>query len=210
MELSELTALINQYDTWVYGILLAYCMGKTGPMAMLAGFAASMGALRLEAVLAATLLGSIAGGQLRFAVGRFAAPWLYRTFPNFAPWLALASAGVERYSTRVLLLYRFVKGTFSVVGLGAGGSLLTWQKFTTTDSLGALAWISCFVGLGWSLGKLGANLDPRLVAYIGLTFLVMSAITLSVLGKTIKARLMPVAERILQERTAAGKQTARP
>jgi membrane-associated protein len=204
MDLPELLNLIQRYDHWVYGVLLAYCLGKTGPLPMLAGFAAAQGALRLDSLLLVTLLGSIAGGQMRFAVGRFASPWAYRSLPSIAPWLALASAGVERYSLRVLLAYRFVKGSFSLVGLGAGASLLAWRKFASIDSVGALLWVSCMVGIGWAFGQLGAALDPRWAAYVGLTLLVISIVAFSLLGKTIKARLLPLAQKILQERTANG------
>jgi membrane-associated protein len=203
MDLPELLALIAKNDTWVYGVLLAYCLGKTGPLPMLAGFAAAQGALRLDLLILVTLLGSIAGGQARFAVGRFASPWVCRTFPKLAPWIALASAGVERYSLRVLLAYRFVKGSFSLVGLGAGASLLVWTRHVLLDSLGAVLWIGVMVGIGWTFGQLGAALDPRWAAYVGLTLLVISIIFLAVVGKKIKARLLPLAERILQERTAA-------
>jgi membrane-associated protein len=203
VDLPELLALIEKNDTWVYGVLLAYCLGKTGPLPMLAGFAAAQGALRLDLLILVTLLGSIAGGQARFAVGRFASPWVCRTFPKLAPWIALASAGVERYSLRVLLAYRFVKGSFSPVGLGAGASLLVWARHVLLDSLGAVLWIGVMVGIGWTFGQLGAALDPRWAAYVGLTLLVISIVFLAVVGKKIKARLLPLAERILQERTVA-------
>lgn len=208
MNLPELLALIEKYDAWVYGVLLAYCLGKTGPLPMLAGFAAAQGALRVDFLIIVTLLGSIAGGQARFAVGRFASPWVFRTFPNLAPWIALASAGVERYSMRVLLAYRFVKGSFSLVGLGAGASLLVWTRHVLLDSLGAALWIGTMIGIGWTFGQLGAALDPRWAAYVGLTLLAFSIIFLAVLSKKIKARLLPLAERILQERTIAKKKTA--
>jgi membrane-associated protein len=201
MDLPELLALVQRYDYWVYGILLAYCLGKTGPLPMLAGFAAAQGILRLDSVLLVTLLGSIAGGQIRFTIGRLASPWAYRSLPRIAPWLALASAGVERYSLRVLLAYRFVKGSFSLVGLGAGASLLAWPKFALIDSLGAVFWISSMVGVGWTFGQLGAALDPRWAAYVGLALLVISIAAFSLLSKTIKARLLPLAQQILQERT---------
>jgi membrane-associated protein len=208
MTLPELLSLIQRYDDWVYGFLLAYCLGKTGPLPMLAGFAAAQGALRLDSLLVVTLLGSIAGAQIRFAVGWFASPWVYRSMPTIAPWVALASAGVERYSLRVLLVYRFVKGTFSLVGLGAGASLLAWPKFASIDSLGAMLWISAMVGIGWTFGQLGAALDPRWAAYVGLTLLVTSIVAFSLLGSKIKARLLPLAEKILQERAAKKSQAA--
>lgn len=203
MDLPELIALIEKYDVWVYGLLLAYCLSKTGPLPMLAGFAAAQGALQWELLFSVTLLGSIAGGQLRFALGRFASPWVCRTLPKLAPWIALASAGVERYSSRILLGYRFVKGAFSLVGLGAGASLLPWQRHAILDSIGAFIWISTMIGIGWTFGTLDAVLDPRWAAYVGLVLLVFSIIFFALAGKRIKARLLPLAERILLERTAA-------
>ncbi len=202
MDLPELLALIEKYDIWVYGVLLSYCLGKTGPLPMLAGFAAAQGALRLDVLIIVTLLGSIAGGQLRFVIGRFAAPWVCRKFTSAAPWIALASAGVERYSLQVLLAYRFVKGSFSLVGLGAGASLLAWPRHALIDSAGAALWIGTMIGIGWSFGQIGAALDPRWAAYVGLTLLVLSAVAFAVLGKRLKARLLPLAEKILQERIA--------
>jgi membrane-associated protein len=201
VELPELIALIEKYDIWVYGVLLAYCLGKTGPLPMLAGFAAAQGALRLDALIIVTLLGSIAGGQARFAIGRFASPWVCRTFPKLAPWIALASAGVERYSLRVLLAYRFVKGSFTPVGLGAGASLIAWPRHVLLDSAGAAIWIAVMVGTGYALGQLGSAIDPRWAAYIGLALLTLSIIFFAVAGKKIKAKLAPLAEKILQERT---------
>lgn len=202
MDLAELLDLIARYELWIYGVLLAYCLGKTGPLPMLAGYAASMGALQFEALLLVTLLGSVLGGQLRFALGRFASPWVCSTFTTTAPWIALASAGVERYSLRVLLSYRFVKGTFSLVGLGAGASLLSWRQFSLVDGAGALLWVGSFVCIGWSFGNLGATLDPKLAAYVGLALLLVSIVSLATFGKALKKRLLPIAENILRERTA--------
>lgn len=201
MDLPELLDLIARYDLWIYGLLLTYCLGKTGPLPMLAGYAASQGALQLEALLTVTLLGSLAGGQLRFAVGRFASPWVCRTFTGAAPWIALASAGVERYSLRVLLSYRFVKGAFSLVGLGSGASLLPWRRFMLMDATGALLWIASLIGIGWSFGLLGAALNPRWAAYVGLALLLLSVLSLAIFGKSLKKRLLPLAENILRERT---------
>ena len=208
MTLPELLSLIQRHDQWVYAFLLAYCMGQTGPLPLLAGFAAAQGALRLDSLLLVTLLGSMAGGQIRFAVGWLASPWVYRSMPRIAPWVALASAGVERYSLRVLLAYRFVKGTFALVGLGAGASLLVWPKFVAMDGLGALLWVGTMVGIGWAFGQLGAAIDPRWAAYAGLTLLVGSIVAFSVVGSTLKARLLPLAEKILQERAAKKPQTS--
>ena len=202
MTLPELLAWIARYDTWVYGLLLAYALAKTGPLPMVAGYAAAQGALRVELLLLLTVLGSIAGAQLRFGVGRFVSPWVLRSFPRLAPWVALASAGVERYSGLILISYRFAKGSFTLVGLGAGASLLPWLRHVLLDGIGALLWASTVIAIGYGLGSLGMQLDPRWAAYVGLSLLVASIIALALLGKQLKRRLLPLAERILTERTA--------
>ncbi|MDZ7919202.1 hypothetical protein [Rhodoferax sp.] len=113
---------------WIYGVLLAYCLGKKGCVRL------GEGALGWRM----GLYGEFGGGG--FALGRFASPWICSTFTTTAPWIALASAGVERYSLRVLLTYRFVKGSFSLVGLGAGASLLSWRKFLLIDGEALCGW----------------------------------------------------------------------
>jgi membrane protein DedA with SNARE-associated domain len=132
-----------------------------------------------------------------------AAPWICAKLPNIAPWLALAAAGVERYCTPVLLIYRYVKGSFAVVCVGAGTSLLAWLRFTAIDALGAALWVGGMVGAGWSFGQLGAVLNPDWAAYIGLAFLILSIVAFTILGKRIKTKLLPTAQRILAERSQA-------
>ena len=201
MSLQELLDWIKQYDQWVYGLLLVYAIGKTGPLPMVAGYAAALGALRLDILVSITVLGTIAGAQIRFWAGRQLAPWICKKLPRVAPWLALASAGVERYSPATLSLYRFVKGAFSIVGVGAGASLLPWRKHLMLDSAGALLWVTITVGIGYSLGLVGAAFDPRWSAYLGLSLLAVSLLFFGFAGRTIKIRLLPLAEQILAERT---------
>lgn len=167
---------------------------------MVAGYAAALGALQWGWLLGLTVAGTVLGAQARFAVGRHLSPWLYRRLPRAAPWVALASAGVERYNWSVLGLYRFVKGAFSIVGLGAGASLLPWRRHLFVDSLGALVWASAMVSIGHGLGVLGAAFDPRWSAYVGLGLLATSILFVALAGRHIKKRLLPLAEKIQTSR----------
>ena len=187
----ELIDLIAKYETLVYGLLLAYAMGKTGPLPMIAGFISFSGALDVLAVLAAVSAGTLMGSQLRFWIGRHYAPLLYETFPSFAPWLALGSAGVERYERLILPLYRFSKGTFTLIGVGAGASRLAWQRFTAFDTLGAVAWTTSWVMVGFGIAAAGAQLDPQWAAYAGLAVLGMGLLLTAVLGRHLKKVLQP-------------------
>lgn len=89
MTVNELLGWISEYDIWVYGLLMAYAIAKTGPLPMVAGFVSTTGALQAPIAVAVVLTGTLIGSQLRFAIGRHGAPWLFDRFPGFAPWLAL-------------------------------------------------------------------------------------------------------------------------
>ena len=187
----ELLDWVAKYDTLVYGLLLAYAMGKTGPLPMIAGYISFSGALDVLAVLATVSCGTLIGSQLRFWVGRYFAPVLYEKLPRFAPWLALGSASVERYGRLLLPLYRFSKGTFTLVGVGAGASQLGWLRFCAFDTLGALAWTTSWVMIGVGIAAAGAQLDPQWAAYAGLSVLGAGVLLTVVLGRHLKRVLQP-------------------
>ena len=202
MTVQELLDLIALYDRWVYGFLLAYAMGKTGPIPMLAGYISFSGALDPAAVLATVLTGTMIGSQLRFAVGRRYAPWLYEKFPRFAPWLALGAAGVERYERLLLPLYRFSKGTYTLIGVGAGASRLGWVRFTIFDTLGAVGWTFSWVLIGVAIAAAGAHLDPQWAAYAGLGILAAGMLVAAAFGRHLKRTLLPQATAALAEAKA--------
>jgi membrane protein DedA with SNARE-associated domain len=207
MTTQELLDFISRYDTLVYGFLLVYALGKTGPLPMVAGFVSFSGALNTAAVLALVLLGTVMGSQIRFWVGRRFSPWLYARFPGFAPWLALGSAVVERYCNFLLPAYRFSKGTFTLVGLGAGASRLPWLRFALADSVGAIVWTFTWVGLGVGFAYAGAQVDPRWAAYAGLSLLVAGMLVAALFGRYLKTTLEPYARAALSE--ARNRQTSR-
>lgn len=197
MTANELFELIGRYDRWAYGFLLAYAVGKTGPVPMVAGYISFSGALDVFAVLATVLAGTMIGSQLRFAVGRRLAPWLFERFPRFAPWLALGAAGVERYERLLLPLYRFAKGTFTLIGVGAGASRLAWMRFSAFDTLGAVSWTFSWVMIGVAIAAAGSQVDPRWAAYAGLGILVTGMVVTAVFGRHLKRVLLPQANAAL-------------
>ena len=193
----ELIDWIARYDTWVYGLLLAYAMGKTGPLPMIAGYISFSGALDVLAVLACVAAGTLIGSQLRFWIGRHFSPLLYEKLPGLAPWLALGSAGVERYERLILPLYRFSKGTYTLIGIGAGASRLSWLRFSVFDSVGAAAWTISWVMIGVGIAAAGAQLDPQWAAYAGLGVLGAGLLLTVVLGRHLKRVLQPHASAAL-------------
>lgn len=199
MTADELLALVGTYDIWVYALLFAYSIGKTGPLPMVAGFLSHGGTLNTTLVVLVVLGGTLIGSHLRFAVGRGAAPWLFDRLPRFAPWLALGAAAVERFQWWLLPAYRFAKGTFTLVTLGAGASALPWRRFVLPDAFGAVAWTAAWVGGGVLIGSMGEVVDPRWAAYVGLSLLGVGIAASAIFGRRLQRVLLPHAHSALAQ-----------
>ena len=202
MNVEELSAWIARHDAWVYGLLMLYALAKTGPLPMVAGFVAFSNVLRVELVLAIVVFGTLTGAQVRFWVGRLIAPWLYRKWPSVAPWVALGAAGVDRYGTWLLPLYRFSKGTFNITGLGGGVSRMPWSRFAVLDTIGAIFWAAVSVGIGYGIGMAGGVLEPEWGAYVGLGLLTLGLLAVFAFGRRLRRQLAPLAEEALASRSA--------
>lgn len=201
MDAQGLLDWISTHDHWVYGLLFAYGFAKTGPLPLVAGFVSASGALQPMTVVAVVLFGTLLGSHLRYGVGHGVSPWLFARFPKFAPWVALGAVGVQRFGFALLPLYRFSKGTFTLVGLGAGMAM-PWRRFVWLDGLGALLWVGVSVGLGYTLGLAGTQFDPRWAAYLGLSLLLLGIVAAAVFGRRLKAMLLPHAQAALAQAQA--------
>ena len=146
---------------------------------------------------------TVLGGNLRFGLGRRFAPSLYGTFPRLAPWLALGAAAVERYGLLLLPLYRYAKGSFTLISVGAGASPIAWRRFLALDLLGAAAWTGSWVMTGAAIAAAGSQLDPRWAAYVGLGLLACGMFAVAIGGRHLKRVLLPHANRALAAATAA-------
>jgi membrane protein DedA with SNARE-associated domain len=138
MDVTKLLELIQTHQQWVYGLLLAYTLAKTGPLPLVAGYVSGTGALEFGLVIAACSVGTIAGSNIRFFVGSLLSSRLFRWSPKAAPWIALGAVGVDRFGFWLLPLYRFSKGTFTLVGLGAGISYPSGKVILTASTRPAL------------------------------------------------------------------------
>jgi len=197
MTAEQFLALVTRYDHWIYALLFGYAIAKTGPLPMIAGFVSAIGALEVTAVIVTVMTGTLLGGHLRYAVGRWASPWLYETFPKIGLWLALGAAAVDRYQRALLPLYRFSKGTFTMVGLGAGAAMRDWRRFALLDGLGGVLWTLTSVGIGFGIGLAGATIDPRWAAYFGLGLLALGILGAIVFGSQLRRLLLPHANEAL-------------
>jgi membrane protein DedA with SNARE-associated domain len=197
MTVVEFQQFIQDNQYWVYGLIAAYALAKTGPLPMVAGFVSASGSLDVFGVLAACGVGTLTGANLRFALGYLFNTRLFHWAPKAAPWIALGAVGVDRLGWWLLPAYRFSKGTFTLIGLGAGITM-RYRKFFVLDAIGATLWTSTMVGIGWSIGLMGLQLQPAWAAYVGLGLMGLGLLALLLVGRRVKAALMPHALQALE------------
>jgi len=96
-------------------------------------------------------LGSCAGDQLWFFLGRkFGAQALHK-IPAAEKRLAVAFRFLERYGTIFVLTFRFVYGIRNVSSVACGISGMSRTRFSILNLIGAFLWAASFVAAGWYL-----------------------------------------------------------
>lgn len=145
-----LAALITTYG---YPALLLGTFLEGETILLLAGFLAHRGYLELPWVIGVAFLGTFAGDQLFFYLGRFrGSAWLERR----AGWHAKAERVfrlLHRHHIPVVVGFRFLYGLRSVTPFVLGASRLSPLRFFLLNALGGIVWASVVASLGYAFGN---------------------------------------------------------
>lgn len=143
--------LIETYGYVAIG-LGTFFEGET--ILVLGGFAAHRGYLHLPWVMLAAFVGSLAGDQLFFYLGRRHSQALLARRPAWTARVERVDRLVQRFRIPVLLSFRFLYGLRTVTPFALGMSSLSTATFVIFNAISALLW-SIAVGAG---GYLFGNL----------------------------------------------------
>ncbi|HEU4394995.1 MAG TPA: DedA family protein [Planctomycetota bacterium] len=132
-----------------------------------AGYLAAQGKMSIGGVLAASVVGSLAGAWANYWLAlRFGRPFLLRV----GKWMLLkekhldrAEAYFARHGEIGTFVGRLVPGVRSFVSLPAGMARMDPFRFSLYTGLGAGIWCAILVAVGWAIGKAGAELDIETV-----------------------------------------------
>ena len=122
----------------------------------LAGFVAATGRLRLDVVIAAGSVGSLAGAVLWYDVGRRVGERRLRSWVEaYGKWLTVsprdldrAAAWFERHGPVAVLVGRLVPGVRTFVSLPAGVARMPFGTFLLYSTLGTAAWTTLLAVAG--------------------------------------------------------------
>ena len=149
----DVQRLSVEYGAWFYLLTFAWTFIEGETFVLVAGFAAAQGLLNAPLLLLAAWLGSFAGDQCYFWIGRNFGLRLLSRRPIWRERVDSALAWVKRYDKWFILSFRFIYGirNFSSFALGISG--IGWRRFLVLNLTAALLWASCFVGAGFFCGR---------------------------------------------------------
>lgn len=196
----ELNQLIAEHGDWFYLIAFVWTFLEGETVVVFAGFAAAQGLLNPILLLAATGLGSFAGDQSWFWIGRRFGVRLLDRFPRWRNGVDAALRWLERYDTGFILSFRFIYGVRNFSSFAMGLSAIRGRRFLVLNFLAAALWAAGFIALGYFLGHaframLGDIARNFSLAMLGAFLLIASAVGLfHRLQRRRQHRLLPGAE----------------
>ena len=159
--LRKLEQLFTNYGYYVvfFGLLMenAMFLGLIVPgsiILILAGLAAENGSINIALVLALGIAGTIIGDTMSYFIGRMGwSRFLERG--SIGAMMEKFRGAMDRNHTWIILGYHFA-GYSRVVGpAGAGMFGVPYRKWAPLDHVGATAWVTLYVMIGFVLGLFG-------------------------------------------------------
>jgi membrane protein DedA with SNARE-associated domain len=144
--------LVTDHGAYFYLIAFIWTFLEGETIVLFAGFAAAQGLLDPFLLLAATWLGSFAGDQAYFWIGRHCGSWVLNRFPAWRHGVEAALRWLERYNIGFILSFRFIYGIRNFSSFAMGMSAIHWKRFLAVNFLAAGLWAASFIAVGYFLG----------------------------------------------------------
>ncbi|HVC57553.1 MAG TPA: DedA family protein [Stellaceae bacterium] len=149
----NINQLIADNGASFYLIVLLWTFLEGETVVIFAGFAAAQGLIDPLLLLIAAWLGSFAGDQCYFWLGRQFGLRLLDRFPRWRHRVDAALDWLEKYDTGFILSFRFIYGVRNVSSFALGLSAVLWKRFLWLNFAAAGLWAVIFVAVGYFLGS---------------------------------------------------------
>ena len=165
----HLSALVSQYGLLTYAILFFIVFLETGfvvfpflPGDSLIFAAATLAAMNPQALdpfvlLAIFIVAAVLGDTVNYWIGWYTGPRIFRGEKvRFLrkEYLDRAKAFYDRHGGKTIFLARFMPVIRTFAPFVAGMGAMNYRRFIVYNVLGAVAWVSLFMGMGYWFGNL--------------------------------------------------------
>ena len=131
-------------------------------------------------MLIASALGSFAGDQTYFWIGRHFGVRLLARQPLWRERVDRALAWLDRYDAGFILTFRFIYGVRNFSSFALGVSHVHWRRFMILNFTAAVIWAGLFIGAGYLCGHTLGHMLGEIAQRFSQTLLVLFALALIV------------------------------
>lgn len=187
----HLLEFITNYGIWIYAILFLIIFVETGLVVMpflpgdsllfaAGALAASTGAMDPWVLIPLLFVAAVLGDTLNYHIGKYIGPRVFEIESRFInkKHLLATQQFFTRHGGKTIIFARFVPFARTFAPFVAGAGSMNYKYFLTYNVVGAFAWISSFVILGYMFGNMPIVKD-------NFTYLIFGIIILSVLPGVI-------------------------
>jgi len=119
----------------------------------LGGVAAQFGSLDLLMVILSAFVGSAAGDQLYYYIGRWKGRALLDAFPRWKPSADKVMYHIKKHQNLIMLTFRFFYGLRNATPFVLGITRVSTTRFLLLNLTGAAVWAISFALCGFLLGE---------------------------------------------------------
>ena len=169
---------ILEHGTVSYLVTFAWTFFEGETFVIFAGFASSQGLLSWPLLFVAAWLGSFAGDQTYFWIGRHFGNRLLERQPLWRERVDSALSWLKRYDTWFILSFRFIYGVRNFSSFALGISRVDWRRFLVLNFTAAGIWAAIFVSVGYLFGHALGRMLGEIAERFSQTLLVVFALVL--------------------------------
>jgi membrane protein DedA with SNARE-associated domain len=154
-----------------FAIFALLMLGIVGPfipdetILVLAGIAVHRGEFAMQKTIVIAFAGSLCGITVSYLIGRTGAIYVLEKFGPMHRWIGRHMPQIEewfqRYGKWTLFFGYFIAGVRHFTALTAGMSKVKARTFAAYAYPGGLAWVVCFIYIGYYLGAEWESLAKR-------------------------------------------------
>jgi len=181
---THLLALTQEYGIWVYAILFLIIFSETGlviapflpgdSLLFVAGALCGMDSLEVEILAPLLMLAAFCGDSTNYWIGRLVGNTLvHHVSSRFIrrEHLEKAHAFYGKHGGKTILFARFLPILRTFAPFVAGIGKMNYRLFLLFSALGSVAWISCFITLGYFFGNIPVIKDNLTLMVLGIIFI---------------------------------------
>ncbi len=190
---AHLAEILRNYGGWTYAILFLVIFVETGLVIMpllpgdsllfAAGTFAALGALDPLAVILLLIAAAVLGDTVNYAIGSRIGSQAFSGRFRFLKQshLERTQRFYDRHGGKTIILARFVPIVRTFAPFVAGVGTMSYRRFLAYNVIGAVAWVTGFVSLGYLFGNIPAVKERFSLVILGIILVSVIPMAIEVL-----------------------------